>query len=197
MIIRHKHITLLDSKPGAVSGSTKIIFVKMICRIGNFNEQSTTYAVCGLRNKFNDALNDAVAKIGQYILTINSCSAYEDFKKKEICQIEANTHFGLRSMILCKDSKQVKSSSCQIRRIHHIARRPADIINQHTINAEVLMHPLSHQLINIMRNTSLSTGTRPHQRIIPIINIFAYWIEHHLLFYFITSYLSTHIGTII
>ena len=38
-------------------------------------------AVCKLRSKFNDALNDAVAKAEQYILTINSCNAYEDFTK--------------------------------------------------------------------------------------------------------------------
>ena len=32
--------------------------------------------------KFNDALNDAVAKVDQYILTINSCSQYKHFDKK-------------------------------------------------------------------------------------------------------------------
>ena len=40
------------------------------------------YATCKLQSKFNDTLNDAVTKIDQYILTVNSCNTYEDFNKK-------------------------------------------------------------------------------------------------------------------
>ena len=54
----------------------------MLRRISMYNEQSVIHSVCGLRNKFNNALNDAVAKIDQYILTINSCNPYEDFNKR-------------------------------------------------------------------------------------------------------------------
>ena len=81
MIVRQKCIALLNSKPGAVAGSTKIIFVKMPRCIGSFHEKSRMHVVCGLRSKFNDTLNDTVAKVNQYILTITSCNAYEDFNK--------------------------------------------------------------------------------------------------------------------
>ena len=80
--IRRKRSDILEVKPGAVYGcETSIIFVKMIRRIGSFNENSVTGAVFSLRNKFNDALNDAVAKVDQRILTINHCCTYEDFTK--------------------------------------------------------------------------------------------------------------------
>ena len=59
-----------------------IIFVRMIHRIGQYNPDSNLGAELMLRAKFNDALNDAAAKINQRILTINSCNAYEDSNNK-------------------------------------------------------------------------------------------------------------------
>ena len=80
--IKKKAIHLLEKKPGAVTGCpTTPIFVKMLRRIGHFNEKSKMAKICALRAKFNDALNDAVAKVDQRILTINSCSMYEDFER--------------------------------------------------------------------------------------------------------------------
>ena len=79
--VQRKKIDLLDKKPGAVSGSTKIIFVKMIHRVGSFHDGSVMHGICNLRSKFNDSLNDVVAKVDQFILTINSCNAYKDFTK--------------------------------------------------------------------------------------------------------------------
>ena len=38
-------------------------------------------AINELGAKFNNALNNSVAKINQFMLTINSCNAYEDFDK--------------------------------------------------------------------------------------------------------------------
>ena len=80
-VIRRKKIDLYDCKPGALSGfSTRIIFGRMIRRIGNFSNKKTAL-LCSLRPRFNDSLNDAVAKINQYIMTmiINSCNTYEHF----------------------------------------------------------------------------------------------------------------------
>ena len=82
MIIRRKRIALLESKPGAVYRTTKIIFVKMLQHAYTAPEKSPLHAALKLRNKFNDALNDAVAKIDHYLLTVNSCNAYEDYSHK-------------------------------------------------------------------------------------------------------------------
>ena len=54
----------------------------MICRIGHFNENSNIARVFELKNKFNDALNQAVAKINQYMMTINSYNTFEHFDYK-------------------------------------------------------------------------------------------------------------------
>ena len=62
--IRCKHINLLEKKPGAVSGcETKVIYVHMLSRVGNFHEQSTMHNICVMWAKFNDILSDAVAKV--------------------------------------------------------------------------------------------------------------------------------------
>ena len=80
VIICQKRVDLFEKCPGTLSGlSTKIIFVKMLCRIGKYHEQSNMFKTSVLRPKFNDALNDTVAKIDQYILTVNSCGAYEHY----------------------------------------------------------------------------------------------------------------------
>ena len=79
-IVRRKRLDLLDKKPGSLSGfTTHIIFVRMLRCLGSFRPGSTLQAICDKRAKLNDALNDAVAKIDQHILTINTCSAYEHF----------------------------------------------------------------------------------------------------------------------
>ena len=83
IILRRKRINILEKKPGAVAHDViHIIFVRMIRRIGQYSTESHLGAILSLRAKFNDALNDAAAKINQRILTINSCNAYEDFNSK-------------------------------------------------------------------------------------------------------------------
>ena len=79
-VIRRKRIDLYEKKPGAVAGyHTKIIYVKMIRRVGKIHDSSALGAACTLRPKFNDSLNDAVVKMNEYILTINMVSHFEDF----------------------------------------------------------------------------------------------------------------------
>ena len=80
ILVCRRHLSLLEKKPGVVSGyATKIIYVKMLRRIGKFHQSSRMSGICELRSKFNDALNDAVAKYNQYILTVNSCNTYDHF----------------------------------------------------------------------------------------------------------------------
>ena len=82
-VLRQKRMDILDKRPGAVpdSGSTKIIFVKMLKRIGHFHDQSKIRSICGLRARFNDSLNDVTAKLNQRILTVNSCNSYDHFDR--------------------------------------------------------------------------------------------------------------------
>ena len=56
MTIRRKKLDLQNKKPGA-SVSPKVIFMRMIHKIGYFNEKTATGAQLSLRAKFN-ALND-------------------------------------------------------------------------------------------------------------------------------------------
>ena len=82
-IMRRKRLDFLEKKPGAFTGflSTKVIYVRMLRRIGSFNSGSKTAGVMELRPKFNDVLNDELAKLNQYILTINSCNTYDHFDR--------------------------------------------------------------------------------------------------------------------
>ena len=94
LVVRRKRIDLLDRKPGALSGvQTSIVFVRMLRRIGSFQPGSKMEGVCSLLAKFNDSLNDAVAKIGQHIMTITSCASYEHFNDKGLLSPTGKTHF--------------------------------------------------------------------------------------------------------
>ena len=77
--IRRKRMDLMEKKPGA-SCTTKVIYVRMIRRIEVFSGPIT--ARHNYRAKLNDAINTAVAKIGEHMLTINSCNMYEHFDSK-------------------------------------------------------------------------------------------------------------------
>ena len=79
ILVRRKKAELLDKKPGAIyAGDPVIIFTRMIRRPANLG-RAKTQKVYFLRAKFSDALNDAVARIDQHILTINSCNSTEHF----------------------------------------------------------------------------------------------------------------------
>ena len=63
ILVRRKKAELLDKKPGAIyAGDPVIIFTRMIRRPANLG-RAKTQKVYFLRAKFNDALNDAVARI--------------------------------------------------------------------------------------------------------------------------------------
>ena len=94
MILRRKKVNFLDKKPGALTGlSLKTIYVKMLRKVGLFNDSSHIAKALQLRTKFNDALNDAVAKVGQHILTINSCNGYEHFNQHGNLSIKGKNNF--------------------------------------------------------------------------------------------------------
>ena len=94
VIVRRKRVDLWEKKPGSLSGlETHLIFVKMIRRIGSFHQGSNMQGVCALRPKFNDVLNDAVSKIDQRILTINSYNTYDHFDKRGNLSQKGKTDF--------------------------------------------------------------------------------------------------------
>ena len=91
--IRRKKLDLYEKNPGAVFGTPSIIFVKMLRRIGNYGSETILAGALSLRAKFNDALNDAVAKTDLRILTITACNTYEDFDHKAMLSIRGKTSF--------------------------------------------------------------------------------------------------------
>ena len=81
-IIKRKRMDFLEKKPGAVAGFTPTtIYVRMLRRVGKFAMGSKLNEIFALRAKFNDTLNDSVAKVGQRIMTISSCNTFEDFDR--------------------------------------------------------------------------------------------------------------------
>ena len=78
-VIRRKRIDILEKKPGA-GCTTKVIFVRMLRRIGVFDDR--TMAIGNYRAKFNDSLNNSAAKLNEHMLTINSYNMYEHYQKK-------------------------------------------------------------------------------------------------------------------
>ena len=78
--MKHRRSSVTDQKPGAVyADDPKIIFVRMIRRVESHSFGKTLNRVFELRPKFNDSLNEAVRRIDQYILTINSCNSPDHF----------------------------------------------------------------------------------------------------------------------
>ena len=78
-VIRRKRIDILEKRPDA-GCTTKIILVRMLRRIGVFDDR--TMAIGNYRAKFNDSLNNSAAKLNEHMLTINSCNMYEHYQKK-------------------------------------------------------------------------------------------------------------------
>ena len=75
MILRRKKMDFFGKKAWSKSGFTPMtIYIRMLRRIRSFNDHSRMAGICHLRAKFNDTLNDAIAKVDQYIMTINSCN---------------------------------------------------------------------------------------------------------------------------
>ena len=94
--LRRKRSDLLEKKPGAVEHlNTKIIFVRMLRRIGSYGSDSELSELLSLRARFNDTLNDTAAKMDQYMLTINSCNAYEHFNKHANLSLKGKAEFWL------------------------------------------------------------------------------------------------------
>ena len=97
MVVRRKKADLLDKKPGAIyAGYPVIVFVCMIRRLQNLGK-AQSQKVYLLRAKFNDALNDSVARIEQKIMTINSCNSVDHFdqwgnlsRKGQTCFVAQN-----------------------------------------------------------------------------------------------------------
>ena len=66
--------------------------------------------MCQLRSKFNDALNDNVAKNEHHIMTINSCDSYEHFDRAGKLSIKGKRAFWreIDDLIQCFEENCVK-----------------------------------------------------------------------------------------
>ena len=110
-VICRKRVDLLEKKPGSLSGLfTNIIFVRMLRRIGNFHEASRNHGINMLRPRFNDALNDAVTKIDQHMLTINGCNTFDHFAVNRKLSLRGKRDFWLEldNLIDLFDRKKIK-----------------------------------------------------------------------------------------
>ena len=111
MLIRRRRSDLLDKKPSAVyTRDPTVIFVRMITRVNRFPQGSKWDLIYALRPKFNDSLNNSAAKIGQRILTINSCSTSAHFDQNGGLSQEGKIAFWykLDELIECYDKGRVK-----------------------------------------------------------------------------------------
>ena len=81
ILIKRKRASLLEKRPGAVYGNDPtVIYICMIRRIDlTLRRGSKKDEVFALWAKFNDALNNAVARADQRIMTINSCNSTAHF----------------------------------------------------------------------------------------------------------------------
>ena len=80
IIIRRKRAKITEHKPGAVySDDPKMIFVRMLRRFEHQPRGTRLEKIYSHRAKFNDTLNDVVAEISQYMLTINLCNTLEHY----------------------------------------------------------------------------------------------------------------------
>ena len=79
--IKRKRLELMERKPGTIYGQDpSIIYVRMIRRIDlNLRRNSVKDEQFALCAKFNDALNNAVARLNQHIMTIASCNTSSHF----------------------------------------------------------------------------------------------------------------------
>ena len=79
-VVSNKKTEIMKKCPESIfSGDPKIIFVRMLRRVEKYTPSSKLDLLFGLRSKFNDALNSAVAEIDQRILTITSCNSRDHF----------------------------------------------------------------------------------------------------------------------
>ena len=78
--INRKRLQISTRKPGVIQqGDPKIIYTMMQRRNERFRAGSKMEVICSIRPKFNDILNDAVAGVNQYILSIRSCCLKDHF----------------------------------------------------------------------------------------------------------------------
>ena len=81
-IVARKRMQIMEKKPGAVfTGDPKIIYVRMLRRNMQLDNQSIMGSIRPLTNKFAAILNDAISELDQNIMTIISCSSPENDHK--------------------------------------------------------------------------------------------------------------------
>ena len=80
IVIQRKKLELNAKKLGVVySGDPKVIYVQMLRQTEMYKQGSHMQQVCKLRPKFNESLNQAVARLDQNLLHIRSCDAESHF----------------------------------------------------------------------------------------------------------------------
>ena len=82
ILIRRRRSELLEKKPGVVyMNDPTMTFLHMIHCVDRYTQSSKLDYIYGHCAKFNDQLNEAVGRIDQRMLTINSCNTSDHFDR--------------------------------------------------------------------------------------------------------------------
>ena len=95
ILLRRKRLQLMEKKLGAVveADQTTIIYIIMLRRIEQYQKGSYLERLCRISPKFNDMLNEAVARQGHCVMRVKSCSRIEDFNHKGSLSTQGKRRF--------------------------------------------------------------------------------------------------------
>ena len=82
ILVRRKRLLISEKKPGAVMEKyPTLIFTTMLKRIKRYPRQSKLAAICSLRPKLNQAINETAARQESKVLNIRSCTTFCNFDR--------------------------------------------------------------------------------------------------------------------
>ena len=84
IMIHREQLQIVEKKPGAVTRDDPIvIYTSMIHRVEIFHQDTQIASICKMRLKFNDILNEAVARQSEnnHIMNFHSCNTLDHFDR--------------------------------------------------------------------------------------------------------------------
>ena len=80
IVIRRKQLQIMEKKPGAITEKQPVlIYATMLRQLEQFQHNSKLAAVCSMRNKFNEILNEAIVRQNNKIMHLKSCITLDHF----------------------------------------------------------------------------------------------------------------------
>ena len=92
--IRRKKLQVTEKRPEAINiNDPTIVYTTMIRHPHTYPQGSKLEAICSLRPKFNEILNEAVARQDNRILSIKGCESSECFERSGKLSLKGKTVF--------------------------------------------------------------------------------------------------------